>query len=227
VQVSSKDMAMRGEVYEGIRTSLARGHFSPGEKLVLRQLAEQYGVSLTPVREALYRLVVEGVLTQEHSRSVRVPVLSKQRVIELRDMRVALEMLAVSKGAELATSAEIAKLERLTSAVEAARKAGNIVRDNEKVAEFQFALYSASKMPVLLRHIEMLWLQTGPYMRLLHPTFISYVQQVRPSWRREICQAFRDRDVATARRLIETDVFESLSHLAELVGASEMMRPME
>ncbi|HEY4069691.1 MAG TPA: GntR family transcriptional regulator [Burkholderiaceae bacterium] len=216
---------MRAGVYEGIRTALTRGHFSPGEKLILRQLAEQFGVSLTPVREALYRLVVEGVLTQEHSRSVRVPVLSRQRVLELRDMRLALEMLAVTKGAELASAAEIARLERLTAGVEAARKAGHVIRDNEKVAEFQFALYATSRMPVLLRHIEMLWLQTGPYMRLLHPTFIAYVQQVRPGWRREMCQAYRERDVAKARALIETDVSESLSHLAELVGATEILRP--
>lgn len=221
---SSKDTAARSDVYEGIRTSLARGHFSPGEKLVLRQLAEQYGVSLTPVREALYRLVVEGVLAHENGRSVRVPVLSRQRVLELRDMRLALEVLAVERGAQAASSAEIAKLEKLAKAVEVARQAGDVVRDNEKVAEFQFTLYACSQMPVLLRHIEMLWLQTGPYMRLLHPHFISYVQRVRPSWRREICLAFRDRDSAKARALIEVDVSESLTHLAEILGASEMLK---
>lgn len=227
MQANPKDTAMRSEVYDGIRTSLARGHFSPGEKLVLRQLAKQYGVSLTPVREALYRLVVEGVLTHENGRSVRVPVLSRQRVLELRDMRLALETLAVEKGAELATPAQIEKLETLTAAVEAARKAGDVVRDNEKVAEFQFTLYACSQMPVLLRHIEMLWLQTGPYMRLLHPHFISYVQRVRPSWRREICQAFRERDAAKACALIKVDVSESLTHLAEIVGASELLRPAD
>lgn len=227
MQANPKDTAMRSEVYDGIRTSLARGHFSPGEKLVLRQLAKQYGVSLTPVREALYRLVVEGVLTHENGRSVRVPVLSRQRVLELRDMRLALETLAVEKGAELATPAQIDKLEKLTVAVEAARKAGDVVRDNEKVAEFQFTLYACSQMPVLLRHIEMLWLQTGPYMRLLHPHFISYVQRVRPSWRREICQAFREKDATKACALIKVDVSESLTHLAEIVGASELLRPAD
>lgn len=227
MQANPKDTAMRSEVYDGIRTSLARGHFSPGEKLVLRQLAKQYGVSLTPVREALYRLVVEGVLTHENGRSVRVPVLSRQRVLELRDMRLALETLAVEKGAELATPAQIDKLEKLTAAVEAARKAGDVVRDNEKVAEFQFTLYACSQMPVLLRHIEMLWLQTGPYMRLLHPHFISYVQRVRPSWRREICQAFREKDATKACALIKVDVSESLTHLAEIVGASELLRPAD
>lgn len=219
----TQDKAMRGGVYSGIRTALVQGRFAPGEKLVLRQLAETFEVSLTPVREALHRLIAEGVLTQEHSRSVRVPVLSQERVLELRDIRVLLEGLAVERGAARATHAEIARLERLAREIEAARKAGDVALDTQKIAEFAFTLYATCRMPVLLRQIEMLWLQTGPYIRLLHPDYISRVQQIRPRWRYEMCEAFRKRDTSTARRLIEADVNEALTYLSSLIGAAAMM----
>lgn len=215
---------MRGEVYAGIRASLVQGRFAPGEKLVLRQLAKDFGVSLTPVREALHRLIAEGVLTQEHSRSVRVPVLSQQRVLELRDIRVLLEGLAVERGAARATIPEVARLERLAKEVEAARKAGNVALDVQKIAEFSLALYATCQMPVLLRQIEMLWLQTGPYIRLLYPDFISRMQKVRPRWRYDMCEALRRHDSATARKLIEVDVFEALTYLSSLLGAAALMR---
>lgn len=221
---SIEDKAMRGEVYTGIRTALVQGRFAPGEKLVLRQLAAQFGVSLTPVREALHRLIAEGVLTQEHSRSVRVPVLSSERVLELRDIRVLLESLAVERGAERATATEVNRLERVTKELDAARKVGNVALDTQKVAEFAFTLYGMCKMPVLLRQIEMLWLQTGPYIRLLHPHYIAHIQQIRPRWRYEMCDALRKHDVARARALIYADVYESLSYLASILGAAAMVR---
>jgi len=221
---NSDDKAMRGGVYAGIRASLVRGRFAPGEKLVLRQLAKEFKVSLTPVREALHTLIAEGVLTQEHSRSVRVPMLTQERVLELRDIRVLLEGLAVERGAARATASEITKLERLAKEVEAARKAGNIELDSQKIAEFAFALYSTSRMPVLMRQIEMLWLQTGPYIRLLHPDFIARVQQIRPHWRREMCEALRKHDGAKARALIQVDIQEALTYLASLLGAAALMR---
>lgn len=219
-----EDKAMRGGVYAGIRGALVRGRFAPGEKLVLRQLAEEFGVSLTPVREALHRLIAEGVLTQEHSRSVRVPILSAERVLELRDIRVMLEALAVERGAARTTRAEVARLERVAKELDAARKAGNVSLDMQKVAEFAFALYETCQMPVLMRQIEMLWLQTGPYIRLLHPDYIARVMQDRPRWRHEMCEALRKHDAARARGLIETDVHDSLTYLASLLGAAALVR---
>jgi len=219
-----QDKAMRDDVYNGIRSSLARGRFAPGEKLVLRQLAQEFGVSLTPVREALHRLIAEGVLTQEHSRSVRVPVLSSEKILELRDIRMLLECHAVEKAAERITAPELKKLERLTKEIYAAREAGDVAVDAQKMIEFQFLLYGACRMPVLLRHIEMLWLQTGPYIRLLYPMFVNHVQEVRPRWRYEMCDALREHDAAKARKIIEPDIYEALGYLSNVVGAVKLIR---
>lgn len=224
METRTQDKAMREDVYFGIRSSLMRGQFAPGEKLVLRQLAQQFNVSLTPVREALHRLIAEGILTQEHSRSVRVPILTRDKILELRDVRLPLECLAVERAAVNITPQEVATLDRLTEEIFAARRAGNVVLDSEKVAEFQFVMYRACRMPVLLRHIEMLWLQTGPYLRLLYPSFVKFVQDTRPQWRHEMCDALRNHDVANARRLIEPDVYDALTYLSTLMDAAKMIR---
>lgn len=219
------DAATREHVYAGIRAALVRGRFAPGEKLVLRQLAAEFNVSLTPVREAMHRLIAEGVVTHERGRSVRVPVLTREKILELRDIRMTLECLAVERGAARATEAEVRALERLTEELYAARRDGDVARDSLKVAEFQFMLYGMSKMGVLVRHIEMLWQQTGPYIRFLYPEYIKRVQQVRPTWRFDLCDALRKHDVATARRLIEPDIYEALTFLSDLVDAASKIRP--
>src|SRR5688572_3725910 len=88
---------LRDQVYASIRNSLMMGHYVPGQKLVIRDLAEAYGTSLTPVRECLRRLVAEGVLEGEAKRSVRVPRMTSAKVRELRDIRLAVEGLAVMR----------------------------------------------------------------------------------------------------------------------------------
>ncbi|WP_211231733.1 GntR family transcriptional regulator [Ottowia thiooxydans] len=216
---------MRDVVYSGIRTSLLSGLFAPGEKLILRQLANDFQVSLTPVREALHRLVIEGVLVQEHSRSVTVPLLSREKIFELLDIRKALEGLAAERAAERITAEEIDHLETIARMVDTARSADDVLTDSKRVAEFQFKLYAASGLPTLLRHIEMLWLQTGPYLRLLHPEYIAKIQQDRPQWRYELCNALRSRDKSSARHIIERDVSEALTYIAMLVKAAAWMRP--
>ena len=64
-------------------------------------------------------------------------------------------------------------MRRIALEIATARSRGDSVTDRLKVREFHFALYAIADQPTLLRVIEGLWLQTGPYMNLLYPEFIS------------------------------------------------------
>ena len=70
---------MQDRVYVELRQALMRGHFAPGETLIVRALSDQFGTSHMPVRDALSRLVAEQALEVLPSRSVAVPVLSRER----------------------------------------------------------------------------------------------------------------------------------------------------
>ncbi|MGI4946100.1 MAG: GntR family transcriptional regulator [Janthinobacterium lividum] len=82
--------------YDAIRTGLITSQFLPGQVLVIRTLADQYGISTTPVREALHRLVAERFLSLLPNRSVAVPEFTSEDYAELTEIRAVLEGLCAA-----------------------------------------------------------------------------------------------------------------------------------
>ena len=212
---------LRDRVYAGLRTSLMSGHYVPGQKLVIRRLAKDYGTSLTPIRECLRRLVAEGVLEGEANRSVRVPRMTGAKIRELRDIRLAVEVLAVGRAAERIDKRAVAHFRSIADEVMAARERGDVETDLTKLGEFQLGIYRTSEMPQLIRIIESLWLQTGPYLKLLWPTLIKNAIPRRGDWRGRLCDALQAHDAETARREIGMDIEESFEYLIALVDAAD------
>ena len=217
------DTSLRTQVYDSLRDSLTSGKFVPGQKLTLRFLAKALDVSLMPVREALRRLVAEGAFEMRPNRSVRVPLMTRTKILELRDIRLAIEGLAVEKAAALATKDQVARVRRIALEIVAARGAGDSVTDRKKIREYHFALYAIAEQPTLLRMIEGLWLQTGPYMNLLYPKFISSSRG--PEGRARLLRALQAHDAAAARREIERDIGDALSFVADLADAAGNIAP--
>jgi DNA-binding GntR family transcriptional regulator len=220
---SSEDTSLRRQVYDSLREALTSGRFVPGQKLTFRFVASALGVSLTPVREALRRLVAEGAFEMQPNRSVRVPLMTRAKILELRDIRMAVEGLAAEKAAMRASKQEIGRLRQIALEIATARAGGDSVTDRLKVREFHFALYGVADQPTLLRVIEGLWLQTGPYMNLLYPEYISLPRG--PETRARIIRALQSHDAATARREIENDIRHALSYVADLADESGNIAP--
>lgn len=222
---ASDDTSLRSQVYDWLREALTAGRFTPGQKLSFRFIAGTLGVSLTPVREAIRRLVAEGAFEMRPNRSVRVPLMTRDRILELRDIRLAVEGLATEKAAALATREQAARLRRIASELLAARSRGDTAADRAKIREFHFALYAIAGQPTLLRVIEGLWLQTGPYMNLLYPEFIASPRG--PERRLRIIEAVQAHDAVAARRDIEGDIGDALSYVAGLADADGTIAPAQ
>jgi DNA-binding GntR family transcriptional regulator len=217
------DTSLRSQVYDSLRDALTAGHFTPGQKLSFRYIAGTLGVSLTPVREAIRRLVAEGAFEMRPNRSVRVPLMTRDKVLELRDLRMAVEGLAAEKAAGAASRLQIAKLRRIAAELVAARNSGDHAADRQKIREFHFTLYTIAGQPTLLRIIEELWLQTGPYMNLLYPDFIASSRG--PERRQRIIKALQARNATAARREIDTDIRDALTYVASLADAAGIIAP--
>src|SRR5689334_18492683 len=125
------DTSLRSQVYDWLREALTTGRFAPGQKLSFRFIAGTLGVSLTPVREAIRRLVAEGAFEMRPNRSVRVPLMTRDRILELRDIRLALEGLATEKAAALTTRAHAASLRRIATELVAVRTRGDTATDRQ------------------------------------------------------------------------------------------------
>jgi DNA-binding GntR family transcriptional regulator len=160
---------LHSEVYLRLKSALMAGQFAPGQTLLIRDLAEQLGTSPMPVRQALSRLVSEHALVEDDKvrASVRVPPLSAERFEELLMVRKLVEAEAAALAAERATAADIRKLRSLNEAVKRGVRDGNITATIQANFDFHFAIYRLTRNVILERAIESLWLQSGPYFRLL------------------------------------------------------------
>ncbi|MEU4654259.1 GntR family transcriptional regulator [Streptomyces sp. NPDC023723] len=117
--------AVRERVLAGLRQDIIAGRLRPGDRLVERELAERFGVSRVPVREAIRALVTEGFVLFETPRRTVVRRLTPDDVRELFELREALEVYAAGLAATRGTPAALAELAGLLRAAARATEAGD------------------------------------------------------------------------------------------------------
>lgn len=140
--------------YSSLRRKIQIGELSPGERVTLHQLAEMQGMSLTPVREALKRLVSEGYATHDEHVGTRIAPFTPERVEQIFRLRSVLEPMAVRLAAERADDEAWYILEEFLAWGKAARTPQQRAEANER---FHFALYRLSGDRLLVGFIEQLW----------------------------------------------------------------------
>ncbi|WP_298185743.1 GntR family transcriptional regulator [uncultured Pseudomonas sp.] len=158
---------LQDQLYQRIRAGLLAGRFQPGERLKIRDLAAEWGTSPMPVRAALQRLVAEGALEGEPQRSVRVPPMTRERYQNIFQVRLSLEGLAVELATPNLTAADLTELRDCVARMDAAIEQRQVQRYLDANSQFHLHLYAACGNPVLLRSIESLWLQVGPFFNRL------------------------------------------------------------
>ncbi|EPJ36057.1 putative HTH-type transcriptional regulator YdhC [Streptomyces afghaniensis 772] len=117
--------AVRERVTADLRQEIIAGSLRPGDRLVERELAERFGVSRVPVREAIRALVAEGFVHFETPRRTVVRRLTPNDVKELFELREALEVYAAGLAASRATSQDLAEVQELLDRAAAATEAGD------------------------------------------------------------------------------------------------------
>ncbi len=165
-QISRESLSQQS--YLALRGSLMRSRVKPGQKLIARQVAEELGISVTPVRESLLRLVSEHALVMDDRGTVRVPELTVASCIEIRDLRMLIEGEGAARAALRAMPEEIRALEQCHQrymATEGKHDFTGALAENEN---FHFALCQMAHSPALFRIVENLWMQFGPVLSYLY-----------------------------------------------------------
>ena len=88
---------LRQQIYEDLKKLIIQGSLAPGEVISLRKLAGDYGVSFMPVREAVWQLNSEGILTVECNKRIVVSRLTPSQLKDILEVRLLLETEAVKK----------------------------------------------------------------------------------------------------------------------------------
>jgi DNA-binding GntR family transcriptional regulator len=205
-------------VYGELRTALMTGQFVPGQSITIRALAKAFGTSAMPVREALRRLVAEQALQILPNRSVIVPRMTRERLEDLRRVRVELEGMAAAQAARHITADELDKLARLLDEMCAAAKNAGPRGYNLQNQDFHFTIYAAARSAVLLPIIESLWLQIGPVLTLLS-TDPAVSMIFAEKHHTKALAALRAGDGPGAREAIASDISEAADHLLDFVDS--------
>ena len=118
-------LPLRDVVFNTLRTSILTGELKPGERLMEIHLADKLGVSRTPIREAIRKLELEGLVTMIPRRGAEVAQITEKNLRDVLEVRRALDALAVELACERITEDELAELKKACENFELETKRGN------------------------------------------------------------------------------------------------------
>lgn len=200
------------ETYQTLYHAIITGSLEPGKVLTIRGLAEQLGCSPMPVREAVRRLVALGALELRSTRRISVAPMSKERFDEIWTARILLEPEIAGRALAHVDKALIKELESIDEELSQAIKQGDPDTYCLKNWEFHFAIYRASKCPVILRLIESVWLQIGPFQRMVTGRLgTSYLVDQHQM----AIEALKSKDEAALREAIRLDIHDGMERIGQ------------
>ena len=166
-QSTARRATAQETVLAALRADVVSGHLRPGEQVVQETLAERYGVSRVPLREALKILEGEGLVTYHPHRGYFVAELSMDDLREAYRIRELLESEALDAALSRLSADDLDRVEGLAVEVEAAMAAGDVLAITDANRRFHFAIFEASAMPRLVRLLRQLWDATDVYRGVL------------------------------------------------------------
>lgn len=193
-------------VYEVVRDMIVDGQLEPDTKLVQEQLADQLGVSRTPVRDALSRLTNEGLVTWVPGSGYLVNDLTQQDVVQVYQVRQSLELLGLRLACGRHDPAHLAHLRAMVEEMASERPDAS-ARHFELNRRFHHAMIEPCGNELLLQMIDNLW--DHPVNRRITRSYVHDAAQV-------------DRMVAEHRELIDAAAARDVDRLLAL--ATEHMR---
>lgn len=148
---------LRDVVFDSLREAILDGKLKPGQRLMEVQLADQLGVSRTPVREAIRKLELEGIVVMLPRKGAYVANMSLKDIMEVLEIRSSLEGLAAFLAAERINDEDLANLKRIAKELEQTEL--NIEDLLKKDVEFHECIFKATNNKRLHQLINSLWEQ--------------------------------------------------------------------
>lgn len=203
---------LRDQIAAKIREAIVSGSLSPGERLVERKLSDQFGASLSAVREALVELEAQGLVVRKRNSATHVVRLTPEDVEKIFKVRRALEGLVVEEAARNMTPEQADALRGLHGSMEADAGADRSREFDDKLVEFHRRVWEMADNDYLVQALERTVLQYFEDSRMRRNAgeeaghSAAYYRRVLES-HLDILEAISSGDPVDARRVFE-DAFE-------------------
>lgn len=210
---------LREIVFETLREAIISGRLKPGERLMEVQLAEEMGVSRTPVREAIRKLELEGFVVMVPRKGAYVADISLKDIADVFEVRAALEGLAAALAAERITEEELEQLERLLVQLAEKIEKNDLTGLIEIDTQFHEVLYRACRNAKLVQILGNLREQIQRFRAtsLASPGRMKFALDEH----KKIVEAVSERNVELARALAQEHIENAENSLLEALREME------
>lgn len=137
-------LPLRDVVFHTLRQAILRGELEPGERLMEIHLAQRLGVSRTPIREAIRKLELEGLVVMIPRRGAVVASITEKDMKDVLEVRRTLEMLAVEVACDRISPEELQKLREASEMFQATCDSGDLIRLAQADVAFHEVIYNAT-----------------------------------------------------------------------------------
>lgn len=146
-------LPLRDVVFNTLREAILKGDFTPGERLMEKQLAEKMGVSRTPIREAIRKLELEGLVVMVPRKGAEVASITSKDISDVLEIRATLEALAVKLACKKMSSSELDALQQINRNFKNAAIEKNVDILIEKDVEFHDVIFRSADNAKLMHII--------------------------------------------------------------------------
>ena len=192
-------LPLRDVVFNTLRQAILRGELKPGERLMEIALAERLGVSRTPIREAMRKLELEGLVVMIPRRGAQVANITEKDLNDVLEVRIALENVAIEKACSRMTEEGMEAIRQAASEFEQMIAKDDLVDMAQADVAFHEAIYKAADNKRLMQVLNNLREQIYRYRVEYLKEDETRDQLVREH--RELMTAIRNRDVALAQEI--------------------------
>lgn len=212
-------LPLRDVVFYALRTAILKGELEPGERLMEVALANKMGVSRTPIREAIRKLELEGLVIMIPRRGAEVASITEKDLVDVLEVRMFLEKLAAELACERRSEEDIEKLEKACKAFEESFKVNDITVHAERDVDFHDAIFQATGNTRLIQILNNLREQMYRYRLEYLKNKGAHSRIVKEH--KEILEAIKEGDSAKAGKLVYEHVLVQRDDILGVIRKKE------
>ena len=197
-------LPLRDVVFNTLRRAILKGELKPGERLMEIALADKLGVSRTPIREAIRKLELEGLVVMAPRKGAKVASITERDLNDVLEVRKGMEVLAISLACKRITGEELEKLEIIERDFQRLIESGNLTELAEMDVKFHDTIYHATNNQRLVQLLNNLREQMYRY-RMEYLKDIA-VRRTLAEEHKAICQALRERNRQQAEKYVSIHI---------------------
>ncbi len=212
-------LPLRDVVFNTLREAILRGDLNPGERLMEKQLAETMGVSRTPIREAIRKLELEGLVVMIPRKGAQVAEITEKDIQDVLEVRAALEALAVRLACEKMKEEELEDLRRVMEEFRQAAKEEDVYGMVEKDVEFHDIIFKSTKNEKLMQIVNNLREQIYRF-RVAYLKRFNYYKVIQEE-HEEILRVIEEKRVEEAERVATIHIQNQEKAVIQLIQEEE------